>query len=142
MLDRAPHGSSARAGPPVPQGGRALVAAPAPTVPRRLPGARVRVVPLARQVPEARSLIGRTDLFQIAALASRAKVAIGNDTGPMHMSAAAGAPTLTLFATQISDPFRNGPRGPHPVAITTPTLETVQVDAVWRALVAMGLVAH
>jgi ADP-heptose:LPS heptosyltransferase len=97
---------------------------------------------IARQVPEARSLIGRTDLFQIAALASRAKVAIGNDTGPMHMSAAAGAPTLTLFATQISDPFRNGPRGPHPVAITTPTLETVQVDAVWRALVAMGLVAH
>ena len=59
---------------------------------------------------QARDLTGRTDFAQIAALGARATVAIGNDTGPIHLIAAAGAPTLVLFSS-ASDPALCGPRG-------------------------------
>ena len=42
---------------------------------------------------QARDLTGRTDFVQIAALGARAALAVGNDTGPLHLIAAAGAPT-------------------------------------------------
>lgn len=58
----------------------------------------------------ARDLTGRTDLAQIAELGARAAVAVGNDTGPVHLIAAAGAPTLVLFSS-ASDPALCGPRG-------------------------------
>jgi ADP-heptose:LPS heptosyltransferase len=59
---------------------------------------------------QARDLTGRTDFAQIAALGARATVAIGNDTGPIHLIAAAGAPTVVLFSS-ASDPALCGPRG-------------------------------
>jgi len=59
---------------------------------------------------QARDLTGRTDFAQIAALGARATLAVGNDTGPMHLIAAAGAPTLVLFSS-ASDPTLCGPRG-------------------------------
>ncbi|MGF1477321.1 MAG: glycosyltransferase family 9 protein [Geminicoccaceae bacterium] len=61
--------------------------------------------------PDARDLSGRTDFGQIAALARRAAFAVGNDTGPMHIIAAAGCPTLTLFSSD-STPVRSVPGGP------------------------------
>ena len=59
---------------------------------------------------QARDLTGRTDFAQIAALGARATLAVGNDTGPIHLIAAAGAPTLVLFSA-ASDPTLCGPRG-------------------------------
>ncbi len=59
---------------------------------------------------KARDLTGRTDFAQIAALGARAALAIGNDTGPTHLIAAAGAPTLVLFS-KASDPALCAPRG-------------------------------
>ncbi|MCK6452199.1 MAG: glycosyltransferase family 9 protein [Alphaproteobacteria bacterium] len=56
-------------------------------------------------------LAGRTSFADIAALARRAAVAIGNDTGPMHVIAAAGAPSLVLFSSD-SDPALCAPAGP------------------------------
>lgn len=47
--------------------------------------------------PEAIDLTGRTSLSDLAGLARRAAAAIGNDTGPTHMAAAIGTPTLALF---------------------------------------------
>ena len=45
----------------------------------------------------------------IAALATRARVVIGNDTGPTHLAAAMGAPTLLLVsdvsASALAEPF-------------------------------------
>lgn len=60
--------------------------------------------------PRAKSVVSRTDLFQVAALAERAAFAVGNDTGPMHIAAAAGAPCVVLFSSD-SDPERVAPRG-------------------------------
>lgn len=64
---------------------------------------------LAR-VPQALDLTGRTDLRQLAAVARRAALTIGNDSGPTHMAAAAGCPTLALFGDD-SDPALCAPRG-------------------------------
>jgi ADP-heptose:LPS heptosyltransferase len=70
--------------------------------------------PIAREiltrVPDALDLTGRTDLRQLAAVARRAALAIGNDSGPTHMAAAAGCPTLALFGDD-SDPALCAPRG-------------------------------
>jgi len=56
-------------------------------------------------------LTGRTTLPQLAAIARRAACAIGNDSGPTHLAAATGCPTLALFGAE-SEPARCAPRGP------------------------------
>jgi ADP-heptose:LPS heptosyltransferase len=70
--------------------------------------------PLAEAItaaaPAARSLVGQTGFAEIAALARRASFAVGNDTGPTHLVAAMGCPTLALFG-EDSDPALCAPRG-------------------------------
>lgn len=63
------------------------------------------------QLAAVRDLTGKTDLFALAALAAAATVAVGNDTGPMHLAAILGVPSLVLFSEE-SDPARTAPRGP------------------------------
>ena len=65
---------------------------------------------IAERAPGAIDLGGRTSLGQIAALARRAACAIGNDTGPMHIAATAGCPSVVLFGA-ASDPKRSAPCG-------------------------------
>ncbi len=60
--------------------------------------------------PDALDRTGRTSLFQLAAIARRAALAVGNDTGPTHLAAASGCPTLALFGDE-SDPALCAPRG-------------------------------
>jgi len=61
--------------------------------------------------PDARDLTGQTTLADIAVLARGAAAAVGNDTGPMHLIAAAGCPSVVLFSA-ASDPALTAPRGP------------------------------
>jgi ADP-heptose:LPS heptosyltransferase len=84
----------------------------------------------------ARDLTGRTDFAQIAALGARAAVAVGNDTGPTHLIAAAGAPTIALFSS-ASDPALCGPRG-HVTVLQAPDLADVAVEAVLRAALTLA----
>jgi ADP-heptose:LPS heptosyltransferase len=65
---------------------------------------------IQRKVRTARDLTGGTDFARIALLGARAALVIGNDTGPLHLAAAAGAPTIVLFS-KASDPARSAPRG-------------------------------
>jgi ADP-heptose:LPS heptosyltransferase len=65
---------------------------------------------IATSAPGARDLTGRTSLAQLARLGEVARVVIGNDTGPMHLLAAAGAPAVSLFSDD-SDPDLCAPRG-------------------------------
>lgn len=65
---------------------------------------------IAKNIPEALDLTGKTSLAQIAGLARGAALAIGNDTGPMHLIAATGCPVLALFSGR-SDPVRAKPKG-------------------------------
>ena len=71
--------------------------------------------PLAEAIravcPQACDLTGRTSIADLATLSSGARLAVGNDTGPMHLAAAMGAPCLVLFSGD-SDPLLAVPRGP------------------------------
>jgi ADP-heptose:LPS heptosyltransferase len=60
--------------------------------------------------PEIIDLCGRTSLFELAGILRRAALAVGNDTGPLHMAAALGAPTVALFSGK-SDPVWSKPPG-------------------------------
>jgi ADP-heptose:LPS heptosyltransferase len=59
----------------------------------------------------ARNLTGQTSFGDLADLGRAAVLAIGNDTGPMHLLATAGCPSLVLFSRD-SDPSRCVPRAP------------------------------
>lgn len=65
-----------------------------------------------RSVPRERTLdfVGQIDLLTAYACLKRARLFVGNDSGLMHLSAAAGAPTLGLFGP--SDDRLYAPWGP------------------------------
>jgi ADP-heptose:LPS heptosyltransferase len=88
---------------------------------------------IARACPAARDLCGETGLEEIAALARGARLAVGNDTGPMHLIAAAGCPSLVLYSAE-SDPLRTAPRGPKVAILREDTLETLELERVLTAL--------
>ncbi|MEO8927683.1 MAG: glycosyltransferase family 9 protein [Caulobacteraceae bacterium] len=83
---------------------------------------------IQRHAPRARDLTGRTDFAQIAIQGARAALAVGNDTGPVHLIAAAGAPTIALFSS-ASDPALCGPRG-HVTVFQAPDLADMPVETV------------
>ena len=60
--------------------------------------------------PTAIDLTGRTTLLQLAQILAGARLAVGNDTGPTHLAAALGVPTIALFSAD-SDPALTRPRG-------------------------------
>lgn len=74
-------------------------------------------------------LTGRTTLAEVASLCRRAAVVIGNDTGPMHISALTGSRTIVLFSCD-SDPVLCAPRGPHVSIIRRERLDELTVQEV------------
>ncbi|MCR9254970.1 MAG: glycosyltransferase family 9 protein [Alphaproteobacteria bacterium] len=60
-------------------------------------------------------LVGSVSLGEAGALMQRADLFVGNDSGLMHMAAAAGCPTLGIFGP--SDPARYGPYGDRAAAV-------------------------
>ncbi len=58
-------------------------------------------------------LCGATTLPQLAALASLVDLFVSNDTGPLHLAAAAGAPCVGIYT--CTSPTRTGPYGPRSV---------------------------
>lgn len=53
--------------------------------------------------PSAMNLCGRLDLGSLAAVLSKAKVLVTNDTGPMHMAEAVGVPVLAFFGPTVPE---------------------------------------
>jgi ADP-heptose:LPS heptosyltransferase len=88
---------------------------------------------IAAAAPGSLNLAGRTGLAEIAALARRARFALGNDTGPTHLIAAAGCPTLALFGGD-SDPALCAPRGAAVAVLRHVPLAALGPDAVRAAL--------
>lgn len=81
---------------------------------------------------DAVNLCGQTSFEQIAALGRQAELAIGNDTGPMHLVATAGCPSLTLFSSS-SDPALTAPRGRSVTVFSRYNLADLSVDEVAHA---------
>ena len=90
---------------------------------------------IQRQAPRTRDLTGRTDFARIAHLGAKAALAIGNDTGPLHLAAAGGAPTVVLFS-QASDPLLSAPRG-RVVILQEPRLSELPVAKVAQAAISL-----
>ena len=84
---------------------------------QRLPGAvpvvfagpgdaeRAMAAPVLAALPGAIDLCGRLSLPEVAACLSRCGLFIGNDSGLMHLAAAAGTPTLGLFGPSRADEY-------------------------------------
>jgi len=99
-----------------------------------------REQPLAAEIhaaaPRAVDLTGSTSIPDIAAIAARAKLAIGNDTGPMHLAAAVGCPCVVLFSDE-SDPKLTAPRMPDgswPTILFASDLSELPVEKVAAAV--------
>jgi lipopolysaccharide heptosyltransferase II len=61
---------------------------------------------------EAVDLTGRTNLRQLAAVLKKSDLVISNSTGPMHLAAAVGTPTVAIFCPIFAaGPIRWGPYG-------------------------------
>ncbi len=77
---------------------------------------------MARQIRDGSSvrviLAPPTDLHELAALLKRSALMVANDTGPLHLAAALGTPSLGLFGPTRAE--RNGPYGPHGRGLQSP----------------------
>jgi len=60
----------------------------------------------------------RGTLPELVALLQCADLVVGGDTGPIHIAAAVGTPTVSLF--RVTDARRNGPRGDSHLCLQTP----------------------
>ena len=85
---------------------------------------------IAKIFPTITDLTGKTSLGHISALARNAAGAIGNDTGPMHIAAATGCPSLTVFS-QHSNPVRHAPKGHHAQTIQMQNLDALDSKTVF-----------
>jgi ADP-heptose:LPS heptosyltransferase len=84
-------------------------------------------------VPQSRDLTGRTGFGEVVALGARALHAVGNDTGPMHLVVAGGAPATVLYS-RASDPALTAPRGSRVAILQRPDLASLTVADVAATL--------
>jgi ADP-heptose:LPS heptosyltransferase len=84
------------------------------------PGAQERALaaPVLAALPDAIDLVGRLSLPEVAACLRRCRLFIGNDSGLMHIAAAAGTPTLGLFGRSRADEY--APAGPRTAVAIAP----------------------
>jgi ADP-heptose:LPS heptosyltransferase len=89
---------------------------------------------VAKEVPRAKNLVTRPDLFQCIGLFERAAFVVGDDVELMHLAAAAGAPCIT-FLSALYQPERASPRGRGGVvALTAAVIADLPVEQVERQL--------
>jgi ADP-heptose:LPS heptosyltransferase len=67
----------------------------------------------------------------IAAVYRRASLYVGMDTGPTHLAAMLGVPTVAMFGP--TDPAAWGPLGPRVAVVRQEPIETLAVERVWEA---------
>jgi heptosyltransferase-1 len=60
----------------------------------------------------------RGELAELVALLAAARLVIGADTGPIHLAAAVGTPTVSLY--RVTDSRRNGPPGDRHIRLQAP----------------------
>jgi heptosyltransferase-3 len=90
-------------------------------------------------LPQAVDLVGRLSLAEATACIQRAALYVGNDSGLMHLSAAARAPTLGLFGPTKDNIPQFYPTGPRSGMAISPTkrMEDLSVAEVLRAAEAL-----
>ena len=92
------------------------------------PSERAMAAPLLAALPEAVDLVGAVSLPEAAAVLQLAALFIGNDSGLMHLSAAAGAPTIGLFGPTDAATYR--PAGRCATAVVAASMDAISVRQV------------
>lgn len=88
---------------------------------------------IIKAAPGCRDVTGQTSLGQLFAMAKGARLAIGNDTGPMHVAGLSGCATLVLYS-HVSDPALCAQRGPRTVILRENNLDQLSVAQVTEAI--------
>ncbi len=113
------------------------------------PGEQHLVERLVNASKEDPPVVFPTTIPQFLALARRARLFVGGDTGPLHLAAACSTPIVGVFGP--TDPVRNGPFCPDDLVVSHPVpcgpcykrscekykkqcLQLVTVDEVFRAV--------
>lgn len=73
---------------------------------------------IAQSIGPGTRILDRYSLKGFCALIKKIDLVVGGDTGPVHLAAAVGTPTVSLYRS--SDGMRSGPRGNRHVVIQTP----------------------
>ena len=66
------------------------------------------------------NLVGKTSILQLGALLERCEICLTCDSGPMHIAAAVGTPTIALFGP--TDPVRHKPYGAGHTVVEKPVI--------------------
>lgn len=80
------------------------------------PGEENLIATILQRAGSRRARYLPTTLVQFIALARRARLFIGGDTGPLHLAAAVGTPIAGIFGP--TDPARNGPYAADDIALS------------------------
>jgi heptosyltransferase-1 len=104
------------------------------------PGEQSILDAVRQGLPTDRTLVWAPEpIPDLVAMLRHPHLVIGNDTGPLHVAAASGIPSLGLFGP--TQGARNGPYGPHCAFLQSPTgrLTDLGVDEVFAAAQALEL---
>lgn len=82
------------------------------------PDEQQEVAALAGQLGDRAVVLQRLTLRELVALLKRCDLAVGGDTGPIHLAAAVGTPTVSFY--RCTDGTRNGPRGERQIILQSP----------------------
>ena len=81
-------------------------------------GERAAVVRIASGIGPGSRVLERYSLKGLTALLKKVDLVVGGDTGPVHLAAAVGTPTVSFY--RASDGKASGPRGERHVVIQSP----------------------
>lgn len=76
------------------------------------------VTKIASQIGNRAIVLERLTLKELTALLKRVNLVVGGDTGPVHLAAATGTPTVSFYRS--SDGSASGPRGKQHVIVQSP----------------------
>lgn len=98
---------------------------------------RAAAAPILAALPNAIDLVGALTVAEAAACLTHCSLFVGNDSGLMHLAAAAGIPTLGLFGRSKASEY--APAGPKTAFIAAPgpegdaAMEDLTLDSVLAA---------
>lgn len=87
---------------------------------------------IAAASPMVVSMLNKTSLLDIPDLVRRSAAVVGNDTGPSHIAAFSGRPTIAIFDQRTASSVTTGPQS---INLVSPsTIDLITVDMVWEKL--------
>lgn len=87
---------------------------------------------IAAATPLAVSMLNKTSLMDVPDMARRALATVGNDTGPSHMAAMSGGPTIAIYDNRTRKSITRGPKSVN--LVSDSTIDLITVDMVWEKL--------